>query len=327
MQNYKQLLNLFESKLEEEIETTGHRKPKYLYEPVAYTLQAGGKRIRPILLLMAHELFNDQLEKAFPAAFAIEMFHNFTLLHDDIMDNASLRRNNETVHLKYSYNTAILSGDAMSILSYEYLNRVDSKNYREIFNIFTNTALKICEGQQFDMDFENQNTVTVDNYLDMIGMKTAVLIAASLKIGALTANALIHEADLLYEFGYNLGMAFQLRDDYLDSFGNTQTFGKKIGGDIASNKKTYLMLKALELADENLSQKLNDLMKDTLIDTKVKIKQVLSVYEQLDVAKLTIAKMEEYYQKALLCWENLNVSNNQKQELLLLANTMMNRTN
>lgn len=327
MHNYKELLSLFESKLEKEIETTGHRQPKYLYEPVAYTLKAGGKRIRPVLLLMAHELYNNQLEKAIPAAIAIEMFHNFTLLHDDIMDNASLRRNNETVHIKYSYNTAILSGDAMSILSYEYLNRVDSKNFREIFSIFTNTALKICEGQQFDMDFENQSTVTVDNYLDMIGMKTAVLIAASLKIGALTANAPLPEADLLYEFGYNLGMAFQLRDDYLDTFGNTHTFGKKIGGDIVSNKKTYLMLKALELANNDLSTKLRALMENTAISADIKIEQVISIYEQLDVAKLTIDKMEEYYQKALLCWENLNVSNNQKQELLLLANTMMNRTN
>lgn len=327
MHNYKELLSLFESKLEKEIETTGHRQPKYLYEPVAYALKAGGKRIRPVLLLMAHELYSNQLEKAIPAAIAIEMFHNFTLLHDDIMDNASLRRNNETVHIKYSYNTAILSGDAMSILSYEYLNRVDSKNFREIFSIFTNTALKICEGQQFDMDFENQSTVTVDNYLDMIGMKTAVLIAASLKIGALTANASLSEADLLYEFGYNLGMAFQLRDDYLDTFGNTHTFGKKIGGDIVSNKKTYLMLKALELANNDLSTKLRALMENTAISADIKIEQVISIYEQLDVAKLTIDKMEEYYQKALLCWENLNVSNNQKQELLLLANTMMNRTN
>ncbi|MDA3879092.1 MAG: polyprenyl synthetase family protein [Prolixibacteraceae bacterium] len=327
MHNYKELQSLFETNLEKEIAATNSRQPKYLYEPVAYTLQTGGKRIRPVLLLMAYELYDSKFEKAMPAAFAIEMFHNFTLLHDDIMDDANLRRNNPTVHVKYSNNTAILSGDAMSILSYEYLNSTESKNYREIFDIFTKTALKICEGQQFDMDFENQKEVTVDEYLKMIGMKTAVLIAASLKIGALTANASRQEADLLYDFGYNLGMAFQLRDDYLDSFGNTSSFGKKIGGDIIANKKTYLMLKALELANNNLKEQLNSFMENPPANRDEKITKVLSIYEQLDVARLTSDKMEEYYQKALLCWENLNVLNNQKQELLLIANKMMNRTN
>lgn len=327
MHNYNELQNLFEVNLKKEITAIKSRYPKFLYEPVAYTLQAGGKRIRPVLLLTAHELYNRDLETAMPAAFAIEMFHNFTLLHDDIMDDANLRRNNPTVHIKYSYNTAILSGDAMSIISYEYLNRIESDNYREIFNIFTKTALEICEGQQFDMDYENKQEVTVDDYLKMIGMKTAVLIAASLKIGALTANAHSQQADLLYDFGYNLGMAFQLRDDYLDSFGDTSSFGKKIGGDIISNKKTYLMLKALELSDDNLKEKLNSLMKNPPANNDEKITKVLSIYEQLDVAKFTSNKMEEYYQKALLCWENLNVSNNKKMGLLLIANKLMNRTN
>jgi geranylgeranyl diphosphate synthase type II len=325
MHNYKELQLLFGAKLEEEISQISQREPKYLYEPVIYTLQMGGKRLRPVLLLMAHELFNEKFETTMPVAIAIEMFHNFTLLHDDIMDNAELRRNHPTIHVKYSSNTAILSGDAMSILSYEYLNRCKSDNFREIFDVFTQTALKICEGQQYDMDFEREDHTTVDDYLRMIGLKTAILIAASLKIGALAANAPNNEADLLYDFGYNLGMSFQLRDDYLDSFGNTSTFGKNIGGDIVSNKKTFLMLTAMELAKGDTETTLKQAMSSDITPDE-KIKQILSIYNQLEIGRLTIEKMEEYYNKALLCWENLNVPNNKKQNLLLLANKMMNRT-
>jgi geranylgeranyl diphosphate synthase type II len=327
MHNYKELQSIFEAKLEKEISQISQRVPKYLYEPVVYTLQMGGKRLRPVLLLMAHELFDENIEKAISVAMAIEMFHNFTLLHDDIMDNAELRRNHATIHVKYSSNTAILSGDAMSILSYEYLNRCKSENFREIFDVFTQTALKICEGQQYDMDFESENHTTVDDYLKMIGLKTGILLAASLKIGALSANAPKSEANLLYDFGYNLGMAFQLRDDYLDSFGSTSTFGKKIGGDIISNKKTFLMLTAMEQAKGETKISLEKTMSSAQINTDDKIKQILSIYNDLEIDRLTNEKMEEYYNKSLLCWENLNIPNNKKQNLLLIANKMMNRTN
>ena len=327
MHNYKELQSLFAAKLDGEISQINQREPIYLYEPVVYTLKMGGKRLRPVLLLMAHELFNDDIEKALPVAMAIEMFHNFTLLHDDIMDNADLRRNHPTIHVKYSSNTAILSGDAMTILSYEYLNRCKSQNFREIFDVFTHTALKICEGQQYDMDFEREDHTTVDDYLKMIGLKTAILLAASLKIGALAANAPKNEADLLYEFGYNLGMAFQLRDDYLDSFGNTNTFGKNIGGDIVSNKKTFLLLTAMELAKGETKNTLKKAISSAQITPENKIEQILSIYNQLEIGRLTNEKMEEYYNKSLLCWENLNVPNNKKQNLLLIANKMMNRTN
>ncbi|MCF8361734.1 MAG: polyprenyl synthetase family protein [Prolixibacteraceae bacterium] len=326
MHNYKELQSLFGAKLEEEISKISQRTPRYLYDPVVYTLQMGGKRLRPVLVLMAHELFDEIIENAIPVAMAIEMFHNFTLLHDDIMDNAELRRNHPTIHVKYSSNTAILSGDAMSILSYEYLNRCKCDNFREIFNIFTQTALKICEGQQYDMDFEREDLTTVDDYLNMIGLKTAILLASSLKIGALAANAPKPEADLLYDFGYNLGMAFQLRDDYLDSFGSTSTFGKNIGGDIVSNKKTFLMLTAIERAKGETAKTLKHVMSSGNIKPDDKIKQILSLYDQLEIGRLTNEKMEEYYNKALLCWENLNVPNNKKQNLLLIANKMMNRT-
>jgi geranylgeranyl diphosphate synthase type II len=326
MHNYNELQSFFEAKLEKEISQISQRVPKYLYEPVVYTLQMRGKRLRPVLLLMAHELFDENIEKATSVAIAIEMFHNFTLLHDDIMDNAELRRNHATIHVKYSSNTAILSGDAMSILSYEYLNRCKSDHFREIFDVFTQTALKICEGQQYDMDFENEDHTTVDDYLKMIGLKTAILLAASLKIGALAANAPKSEVNLLYNFGYNLGMAFQLRDDYLDSFGSTSTFGKNIGGDIVSNKKTFLLLTAMEHAKGETKNTLVKTMSSTRISPDDKIKQILSIYNELEIGRLTNEKMEEYYNKSLLCWENLNVPNNKKQNLLLLANKMMNRT-
>jgi len=325
MQYFDDLIQLFNTKLEQEIMLIGNREPQNLYEPVVYTLNMGGKRIRPVLLLMAHNLYSPSFEEAFPAAFAIELFHNFTLLHDDIMDNADLRRNFQTVHKKFSPETAILSGDAMSILSYEYITKCKSKNYREIFELFTNTALKICEGQQFDMDFENRNDVTVLDYLKMISLKTAILLAASLKLGALTGNSPIKDAELLYEFGFNLGMAFQLQDDLLDTFGKTHEFGKNIGGDIVANKKTYLMLKSLELAKGEISLELNSLLSSTTINREEKIEKVKNIYSQLDVVSLSQQKMDEYYNMALSNLAELNINNEKKSNLLFVAKKMMNR--
>lgn len=325
--NIDKLRELFNNQLDQEIEKLNQRTPQNLYHPVLYTLKMGGKRIRPLLLLMAYNLYDDNLGNAFHAANAIEMFHNFTLLHDDIMDDADLRRNYQTVHLKYSNETAILSGDAMSILSYEYINKCNSNNYREIFDVFTNTGLEICEGQQLDMDFETRNDVTVDEYLKMISLKTAVLLATSLKIGALAAQAPAEDSTALYNFGFNLGMAFQLQDDLLDTFGDTKSFGKNIGGDIVSNKKTFLMLKALELANgENLNE-LNYWITKAEFNREEKISKITEIYLKLGVKDLSIKKMNEYYLKAMDSLNMLEVSDERKKTLIDTANIMMKREN
>lgn len=327
MQHYSDFLELFNTKLEQEINQIKTRKPGNLYAPVIYTLNMGGKRIRPVLLLMAYNLYRTDFEEAFPVAIAIEMFHNFTLLHDDIMDNADLRRNYQTVHIKYSNETAILSGDAMSILSYEYINKCHSANYREIFDLYTQTALQICEGQQFDMDFENRNDVSVDEYLKMIGLKTAILLAASLKLGALIAEAPTADAQLLFDFGFNLGMAFQLQDDLLDTYGDTNSFGKNIGGDIVANKKTFLMLKALEMAKGDKLSELQQLITNTNFIKEEKIDKVKNIYNDLGVVKLSQLKMDEYYSKAINCLERLDVDIDKRNNLLALAKNLMKRNN
>ncbi len=324
MYTYSQLQQLFSDSLQNEISNIQKMQPHYLYQPVEYTLQNGGKRIRPVLLLMAYQLFSDTFEHAMQAAFAVEIFHNFTLLHDDIMDNSLMRRNKQTVHVKYSNNAAILSGDAMSILSYKYLNQCKSDNYKQILEVFTDTALQICEGQQYDMDFEQSNNVAVDEYLKMIGLKTAVLLAASTKIGALAANAPESDSDLLYNFGYNLGMAFQLQDDYLDSFGDVQTFGKNIGGDIVANKKTFLLLKAFELADQNTAKQLQHVL-DNQTDRAKKIEQVIAIYEQLQIQSEVYAQMNTYYNLAIKNLENVRVETAKKTELISIAKKMMKR--
>ncbi len=325
MHTHEELYRLFTAKLKNEAELLKYSEPENLYKPAIYTLENGGKRIRPILLLMAHELYSLSVNKSLCAAFAIEIFHNFTLLHDDIMDDAPIRRNRETVHIKYSTNSAILSGDAMSILAYQYLGKCKTDNFEKIFNIFTHTALQICEGQQYDMDFETRNNVSVEEYMKMIGYKTAVLLAASLQIGALMANAPDDDAKLLYDFGYNLGMAFQLQDDYLDSYGNTASFGKSIGGDILANKKTFMLLKAFELANHEQTDKLKRLINTEISNSQEKIDSVISIYNQLDIAALVKQEMEKYYNKAITCLKNVKVEPSKKTELLREAKKMMQR--
>jgi len=325
MNGFDYFLNYFSEKLKYEIAELGKRKPAKLYEPVTYSLDIGGKRIRPVLLLMSYNLFKPDFEKALPVAFAIELFHNFTLLHDDIMDDADLRRNNQTVHVKYSRNAAILSGDAMSILSYEYLSRCNSENLSEILELYTQTALKICEGQQFDMDFETSNQITVDDYLNMIGLKTAILLASSLKLGALVANAPSSDSNCLYEFGYNLGLAFQLQDDLLDTFGDKDEFGKNIGGDIVSNKKTFLLLNALKLADKFQKNELNKWLSSSQFDKTEKIIRVKKIFSELEIEKITRFMIEHYYRVATEWWEKLNVAEDKKEGLMHVANLLMNR--
>lgn len=289
----------FKVALEQAIENLKQREPKKLYEPVVYTLNMGGKRLRPILLLLAHAIYSEKREHALPAALAIEVFHNFTLLHDDMMDNAAKRRNNNTVHIQYSNNTAILSGDAMSILAYEYLTKAQCRSYTKVIELFTQTALEICEGQQFDMDFENRSDITIPQYLEMIRLKTAVLLGCSMKMGALIAEAPDNEAQALYDFGINVGMAFQLQDDYLDSFGNEQTFGKAIGGDIVANKKTFMLLKALEVATPQIQTEIQAWLEKTTFDREDKIQAIKEIYTQLDIPQITKKLMTSYYQKAL----------------------------
>lgn len=300
-------------------------EPRALYEPISYSLNTGGKRLRPALLLMAVNLYSSDIESFVLPALGIEIFHNFTLVHDDIMDNASLRRNQPTVHAKWDTNTAILSGDAMFIKAYEYILKYEGKKAHAIYKIFNRSAMRVCEGQQYDMNFETSSNVTEQEYLQMIELKTAELIACSLKMGALIGGADDEEADQLFEFGKNLGMAFQLQDDYLDSFGDEQAFGKNIGGDILADKKTYLLIKAYEKADASDREKLDQLIGNKNIDSQSKIEQVLDIYHRLGVEQITAQKAEQYFNDALEILDNLSKTKEEKRPLTELAHSMMKR--
>lgn len=299
--------------------------PANLYGPVDYSLEMGGKRLRPLLLLLSCNMFSDSVEEALPAAMAIEVFHNFTLLHDDIMDKAEVRRNRPTVHIKYSENSAILSGDVMAFLSYRYLLESKSENQKDILDLFTKTAIEVCEGQQLDMEFENRLLVTENEYIEMIRLKTAVLLACALKAGALVANAGLDVANQLYDFGINLGLAFQLQDDLLDSFGTQESFGKKIGGDILANKKTYLLIKALETADIELKQELIRWLEKTESNPSEKIKAVLDIYNRLNIKEFTQQKIDFYFQKCNAVFSQISVNENRKQQLQEVSSSMLNR--
>jgi len=274
MQSSSQLQSLFNEFLQK---NEFDQQPEGLYDPINYILKIGGKRVRPVLLLLGCNLFDEDVDKALSAAFSIEVFHNFTLLHDDIMDEAPLRRGKPTVHSKYGQNTGILSGDVMLVYAYKYLTQYAShSNFAEILKTFNQVAIGVCEGQQHDMDFETRDDVTINEYLKMIEQKTAVLIAGGLKMGALIGNASIENADCLYEFGRNIGIAFQLQDDILDTFGDPEKFGKKVGGDIVQNKKTFLVLKTLELADEQNRDQLAKIMNTPTTNDNQKIELVNS---------------------------------------------------
>lgn len=301
--------------------------PVDLYRPVDYALKIGGKRLRPVLLLLSYNLFSDDIKNALPSAIAIEVFHNFTLLHDDIMDNAEVRRNQPTVHKTFDENSAILSGDAMAFLAYKFLLKKKSNNLVDIIDLFSQTAIEVCEGQQFDMDFENRIDVTESEYLNMIRLKTAVLLACSLKVGALLANAKTEIADQLYEYGINLGIAFQLQDDLLDTFGNQKTFGKKIGGDILANKKTYLLIKALANASDNSrGNLLNWLSKKEFVGEE-KIEAVKNIYKNLDIKTLTQQKIDVYFNNASTILQKIGISEYKKQQLVVLSSQMLKREN
>ncbi len=304
-----------------------HKEPTALYEPIAYILTLGGKRIRPILSIAAYQLFKDNIKKAYPVAFAVEMFHNFSLMHDDIMDEAPLRRGQPTVHTKYNVNTGILSGDAMLILAYDSLSNVsaDNKTVTKLVKIFNKVAIEVCEGQQFDINFEKFNTIQINDYLKMIELKTAVLLAAALEMGAVLAKASDEDAKHLYEFGRNIGIAFQLQDDILDTYGDPATFGKKVGGDIAQNKKTFLYLKALELSNEENAKKLYELYNSNNIEEVEKINQVKQLFNQVNVRQLAENLQDDYYKKGMEHLAALSVSEERKQPLFDLVSELMIR--
>lgn len=298
-------------------------QPAELYEPVTYTFSLGGKRMRPVLALLGYSLYKTDYEKALDAAVAIEVFHNFTLLHDDIMDNAPLRRGKPTVWQKWGSSTAILSGDAMFIKSYELLSAYDGGLLKKLLPVFNNTALKICEGQQLDMTFETAKNVSIADYLHMIELKTAVLLGAALQMGALVSGATDEDAANLYVFGKNTGIAFQLQDDILDVFGEAEKVGKQTGGDIISNKKTFLLLKAFELADEPTRTKLNDLLNEK--DDRKKVEGVKAVYHLLEVKKLAEAEMQKFYNQGLAALEKVNAPKEKKKVLTDFTEQLMKR--
>jgi geranylgeranyl diphosphate synthase type II len=297
--------------------------PKNLYDPISYIMNLGGKRLRPALVLLAADLFNGSLDEALPAALAIETFHNFTLIHDDIMDNAPLRRGQQTVHEKWGTNNAILSGDVMMVESNKLLTKVKVSVLKEVLDTFNATAQGVCEGQQLDMEFESRNDVSIEEYIDMIRLKTAVLVGGAMKIGAIVGGATEADANLIYDFGENLGIAFQLQDDILDVYGDPEKFGKQVGGDIIANKKTYLLLKLQETVNAEdallLDQQANN--KDAVL----KIERVTALYNQYDVKVLATEQMRHYLDKAFAALSAINVPQQRKAEISGLASELMNR--
>jgi len=323
MKTFDEITQLVASELEK-INWT--KEPRGLYEPIGYVLSMGGKRIRPALTLMACNLFSEDITPAIQSALGLEVFHNFTLLHDDIMDRADVRRGRPTVHKKWNDNTAILSGDVMQIASYQLVANTPTKYLKPVLDLFSQTAAEICEGQQYDVDFENRDEVKAEEYLEMIRLKTAVLLGCALKTGAWIGGAGEEDAQNLYDFGINIGLAFQLKDDLLDVYGDETTFGKKIGGDILCNKKTFMLIHALELARGNDAAELQKWLKITdenLSDEK--IQAVTSLFNRLGVKAICEDKMQFFYTKAIANLENVMILDNKKQELRKLADKLMFR--
>jgi geranylgeranyl diphosphate synthase type II len=304
---------------------TINKEPENLYAPIDYILRLGGKRMRPVLTLMTAEVFNADYKEALAAAMAVEVFHNFSLVHDDIMDDAPLRRGSPTVHEKWNVNTGILSGDAMLILAYQYFEQYEPTVFRDLAKLFSKTALEVCEGQQWDVDFETRRDVTIPQYLKMIEYKTAVLVAAAMKMGAIIAKTSEENADLIYDFGLHLGLAFQLQDDYLDAFGDPETFGKQVGGDIIENKKTYLYLKALEFSNAKQAQQLTDLFEIHSNDNTSKIEEVKTIFNQSGAAVATQDAIKEYTFKAFETLEKMNIEPDKKAMLRAFGENLMGR--
>ena len=301
------------------------KEPRNLYEPIRYILDLGGKRIRPVLTLMSAEIFDASYPKALPAALAVEVFHNFSLVHDDIMDDAPLRRGKATVHEKWNLNTGILSGDAMLILAYQYFEQYEPIIFRDLAKLFSKTALEVCEGQQWDVDFEERNDVTIPEYLMMIQYKTAVLVAAAMKMGAIIAETTEENANLIYDFGLNLGLAFQLQDDFLDAFGDPETFGKQVGGDIIENKKTYLYLKAVAFSKEEEAKQLRYLFSVQPENSTDKIETVKAIFNSSGAATATREAIQDFTFKAFQTLDKMNISADKKVMLKSFGENLMGR--
>ena len=321
-----QSLSSLRDKLEKSIKALNFQgKPIELYEPILYTLNLGGKRIRPLFVLMGCDLFGGDVEASLRPALAIELFHNFTLLHDDIMDKAPLRRGKETVYKKWNSNVAILSGDTMFAIAYDFLTEADPLLLPGMLKLFTQTAREVCEGQQYDMNFEKQSAVTIAEYIQMIRLKTAVLLGCSLKLGAILGHASAADADRIYSFGENLGLGFQLQDDLLDVFGDEEKFGKEIGGDIVSNKKTFLYLKAIELAGPTELSALKNCFSAQEIPSMQKINRVREIYSRLHIREKTMEQIDIFFVNALKWLQEVDVEENRKEELKKLAKQLLRR--
>lgn len=301
------------------------RKPESLYEPIKYVLSMGGKRIRPTLMLLAYNLYKENPEDILMNACALETYHNYTLLHDDLMDNADMRRGHLTVHKKWNDNTAILSGDSMLVLAFQRMMQCDTKHLKDILDLFTVTALEIGEGQQYDMEFETRNDVKEEEYIEMIRLKTSVLLACALKIGAILADASAEDADNLYKFGEQIGLAFQLQDDYLDVYGDSKVFGKEIGGDITSNKKTYMLINAFNKANDAQRKELTRWVSAHDFDRNEKVDAVTRLYNEIGINQLVQDKIAYYFAQSKKFLDAVNVPEEKKEELRKYAQKMMKR--
>lgn len=309
MYTIKQLRDIIKAELDKQAYA---EEPRSLFEPIKYIMEDGGKRLRPVLTLMAYNLYRDDIEKALQSAIGIEIFHNYTLLHDDVMDDAELRRGRRTVHKKWNGNVAILSGDAAAITAYKYIENVEDVYLRPVLDGFNQIAMDVCKGQQYDMEFETRYDVGEEEYVRMIYLKTSVLIAGSMRHGALIAGAPKHEYDALYDFGGYLGLVFQLQDDYLDVYGDVEEFGKKIGGDILCNKKTYLLIKAYELADETDRAQLKAWMSKEKFNPEEKVGRVTEIYNRAGVPEVVKAKVDDYLKKSYVALQKIDVPEERK---------------
>lgn len=318
----QELRNYFEEKIQL---TEFTNQPLRLYEPIHYIMKLGGKRVRPVCTLAAAELFGTSTDEAINQAIAVEVFHNFTLVHDDIMDEAPLRRGHTTVHKKWDENTGILSGDAMIILAYQYLSKNTGDRFEKLFSNFNKTAIQVCEGQQYDMDFEQKSTVSLDEYLGMIELKTAVLLGESLRLGATIAGASDTDLDLIYEFGKSFGIAFQLQDDILDLYGDPKKFGKQVGGDVIACKKTYLFAKAHAIANENQKSELVVIYNDTNVEDAEKIEKVKIFFDNLDIRNRAKADMNTFYLNAGIALNSISAEDSRKKILKDFAESLMVR--
>jgi geranylgeranyl diphosphate synthase type II len=322
MHSIEELRDIFSTYLNQE---SFQQEPKNLYEPNNYFLQIGGKRLRPTLLLLATELFGGKIENALPASLAIEYFHNFTLIHDDVMDNAPVRRGFTTIHEKYNLNTAILSGDVLMIKACEYLSKVEGIYFKQVFDVYTKTAIEVCEGQQYDIDFETQKSVSHSEYIEMIRLKTSVLLAASMKIGAILGGANETDAELLYTYAENLGIAFQIQDDILDCFGDEGLVGKQPGGDIIQNKKTLLLIEAMRLCTEQNDIRLNEWLNKTSYLNEEKVSSIQQIFKEYNIKQFALQQRNFYVEQSMLALENMNLDTTKKSILKSLVDYLVIR--